>query len=87
MRRTLKMTSLALLLTLGMSASLHAQTDAGGTGGTGGTGASGYGDTARGDNDTDWGWIGLLGLGGLLGLRRREVPHRDATRTTATQTR
>lgn len=24
------------------------------------------------DNDTDWGWIGLLGLAGLLGLRRRE---------------
>jgi len=23
------------------------------------------------DNDTDYGWIGLLGLAGLLGLRRR----------------
>jgi hypothetical protein len=81
------MTGLALLLTLGMGASLHAQTGTGGTGSTGGTGATGYGDTARGDNDTDWGWIGLLGLGGLLGLRRREVPNRDAARTTATQTR
>ncbi|HWO96256.1 MAG TPA: WGxxGxxG family protein [Bacillus sp. (in: firmicutes)] len=24
------------------------------------------------DNDTNWEWIGLLGLVGLLGLRRRE---------------
>ena len=29
------------------------------------------------DRDMDWGWLGLLGLAGLLGLRRREV-HRDA---------
>jgi MYXO-CTERM domain-containing protein len=25
----------------------------------------------RGDNDFDWGWLGLLGLFGLLGLRHR----------------
>ncbi|WP_229752083.1 WGxxGxxG family protein [Marinithermofilum abyssi] len=24
------------------------------------------------DNDTDWGWIGLAGLLGLLGLRRKD---------------
>ncbi|MET3658889.1 WGxxGxxG family protein [Sporosarcina psychrophila] len=24
------------------------------------------------DDDTDWGWIGLLGLAGLLGLRRKD---------------
>lgn len=24
------------------------------------------------DDDMDWGWIGLLGLAGLLGLRRRD---------------
>ncbi|HUQ81892.1 MAG TPA: WGxxGxxG family protein [Gemmatimonadaceae bacterium] len=24
------------------------------------------------DNGTDWGWVGLLGLAGLLGLRRRD---------------
>ena len=39
------------------------------------------------DNDRDWGWLGLLGLGGLLGLmprkrvpvvhETREVPGRD----------
>ena len=29
------------------------------------------------DNDRDYGWIGLLGLAGLLGLRRKtEEPHR-----------
>lgn len=29
----------------------------------------------RRDDDTDWGWLGLLGLGGLLGLmpRKREA--------------
>ena len=27
------------------------------------------------DNDRDWGWLGLLGLGGLLGLMpRKRVP-------------
>ena len=24
------------------------------------------------DGDQDWGWVGLLGLAGLLGLRRRD---------------
>jgi MYXO-CTERM domain-containing protein len=34
--------------------------------------------TDEGDDDTDWGWIGLLGLAGLLGLRRRDhVVHHD----------
>lgn len=28
-------------------------------------------DANRADNNRDWGWIGLLGLAGLLGLRRR----------------
>lgn len=32
------------------------------------------------NNDTDWGWIGLLGLAGLLGLRRREPDRIDTTR-------
>jgi MYXO-CTERM domain-containing protein len=27
--------------------------------------------TTAADNDTDWGWIGLLGLAGLFGLRGR----------------
>ncbi|OIB00702.1 hypothetical protein AK95_26420 [Paenibacillus sp. LC231] len=33
---------------------------------------NGYNTNAVGnDNDTDWGWLGLLGLAGLVGLRRR----------------
>ncbi|WP_053365806.1 WGxxGxxG family protein [Bacillus sp. FJAT-27245] len=24
------------------------------------------------DNDNDWGWIGLIGLAGLLGMRRND---------------
>ena len=31
--------------------------------------------TEREDEGTDWGWIGLLGLAGLLGLRRRDTHH------------
>jgi MYXO-CTERM domain-containing protein len=28
-------------------------------------------DANRADNHRDWGWIGIFGLAGLLGLRRR----------------
>jgi MYXO-CTERM domain-containing protein len=35
------------------------------------------------DNDTDWGWVGLLGLAGLLGLKRKE---RDVSVRTANRT-
>jgi MYXO-CTERM domain-containing protein len=31
------------------------------------------------DNDRDWGWVGLLGLAGLLGLRRRD--HTESVET------
>lgn len=31
------------------------------------------------DDDFDWGWIGLLGLAGLLGLRRKHDDHRTTT--------
>lgn len=33
------------------------------------------------DEDFDWGWIGLLGLAGLLGLRRKHDDHRTTTTT------
>lgn len=38
------------------------------------------------DNDRDMGWIGLLGLAGLLGLRRRHHhdDHVETRRTTTT---
>ena len=34
------------------------------------------------DNEAEWGWVGLLGLAGLLGLRRRETAdvHHSAAR-------
>lgn len=76
MRKTLTLMALISALVLGAS---HVQAQ---TGGTGANDATTYSDTGTRDNDRDWGWIGLLGLGGLLGLRRREVP-RD-TRTTST---
>jgi MYXO-CTERM domain-containing protein len=36
-------------------------------------------DVNRGGNDHNWGWVGLLGLTGLFGLRRRrnEEVNRD----------
>jgi hypothetical protein len=40
-----------------------------------GAGPSDMGTTTTQDNDRDMGWIGLLGLAGLLGLRRRH--HHD----------
>ena len=39
-------------------------------------------DNDRDDDDQDWGWIGLLGLAGLLGLRRRDNVDRYTTPTT-----
>lgn len=34
------------------------------------------------EEDTDYGWIGLLGLAGLLGLRRKNDDHARTTTTT-----
>jgi MYXO-CTERM domain-containing protein len=71
--KRLALLGLVLLLTLGFSVNVYAQADTGTGTGTGTT----YDDT-RDDNDTDWGWLGLLGLAGLMGLKRREpVVHRD----------
>jgi MYXO-CTERM domain-containing protein len=39
------------------------------------------------DNDRDYGWIGLLGLAGLLGLRRKHDDHRADVHRTSTNTR
>lgn len=79
--KKLAMLGLVLLLALGFSVNVYAQT--GGDTGTG-TGTT-YGDTTRDDNGTDWGWLGLLGLAGLMGLKRREpVVHRDTRPATST---
>ena len=32
-------------------------------------------ETRSNDNDMDYGWIGLLGLAGLLGLKKRDREH------------
>ena len=51
------------------------------TTGSGSGGASYGGDTST--RHTDWGWIGLIGLAGLLGLRRKgEVSDMNRGRTT-----
>lgn len=34
--------------------------------------ANNYRVNAADDNDMDWGWLGLLGLAGLFGLRSRD---------------
>jgi MYXO-CTERM domain-containing protein len=86
MRKTMTTLALTGMLALGAGQGLYAQTGSG-TGSTGsGSGASGTGSTQgstyAGDTSTDndrghnWGWIGLLGLAGLMGLRRHE-PVRD----------
>jgi MYXO-CTERM domain-containing protein len=33
----------------------------------------------NGDDDFDWGWLGLLGLAGLAGLYRKREPVRTTT--------
>ena len=64
MRKFLRLAAFAAFLMPAATQVVQAQ-PAGGSGDS-----SSYGTTD--DNRTDWGWIGLFGLAGLLGLRRRE---------------
>jgi hypothetical protein len=74
----------ALILSLGMTPAI-AQQDAADTAADDATTTTMDRDQMRtGDRDeSDWGWVGLLGLAGLLGLKRRDrddvtVTRRDA---------
>jgi MYXO-CTERM domain-containing protein len=70
--------SLALVLVLAAPAMLHAQAQ---------TEAQTTPRTMERENRMDWGWLGLLGLGGLFGLQgRRRDNHRDVTSERATAT-
>ena len=63
--------ALALLIgTLAPAAPAIAQT------GTDTAGTTAQAGDDRGDDDQDWGWIGLLGLLGLAGLMKKDH-HRD----------
>lgn len=67
MRKTAAIFGICLMMLLGFGFAATAQT---------GTGdATGYERTTD-DDGMDWGWLGLIGLAGLLGLKRSE-PHRD----------
>lgn len=74
MRKTALILSLMFLLTLGL-APVYAQTAGDGT----------YVAETE-DDGMDFGWIGLLGLAGLLGLKKREPAYRDTTRTATNPT-
>ena len=70
---------LALSLTAACALPLHAQnTTAGDTATTSSTTTQ----TVPVEEDRDFGWIGLLGLAGLLGLRRKKEEHIHRTTTT-----
>jgi MYXO-CTERM domain-containing protein len=81
MRKTLAMLSIVFLMALAWGLPLSAQNTNPGTGS--GTGTA-YADTHD-DDGPDLGWLGLLGLAGLL--ERREPVHRDVGRTTTAPTR
>jgi len=86
--------TLALAACLSCALPLAAQTTTGtggatGTGGTTGSAMStgtGTDTTTRRDSGFDWGWLGLIGLAGLLGRRRgNDTTTMSTPRTTATR--
>ena len=65
MRKTAAIFGICLMMLLGFGFAATAQVGD----------ATGYERTTD-DDGMDWGWLGLIGLAGLLGLKRSE-PHRD----------
>ena len=82
--KTIRLSALACVVSLlsAMPASSQQTPGATSAGGEAGT-STAQTDTRRDDDNKDWGWIGLIGLAGLLGMRRRdrEHVHVDATTT------
>jgi uncharacterized protein YceK len=76
--KTNTIAALLLALFFGVSSATTVVAQNGNTAGTG-TAANRAADR---DDDTDWGWIGLLGLAGLLGLMpKKRVVDNDHNRT------
>jgi len=73
-----KLALVAGCMFIAATAPLTAQSDSGSSGGQGAQ----MNESAGAENEgTNWSWLGLLGLGGLFGLKRRHDAHDHDYRT------
>jgi len=79
MRHTLSNLLIVLALGLGVGVSVEAQQPRDTAGQTVNT----VDDDRR--DGFEWGWLGLLGLAGLMGMKRKEVYDRPGLRTDSSQ--